>query len=40
VFIALSMCIKRECDNDATLRSHPECVRMREIEEARRNPGN
>jgi serine/threonine protein kinase len=40
MFIALSMCIKRECDNDATLRSHPECVRMREIEEARRNPGN
>jgi hypothetical protein len=38
VFLAMALCIKRECDRDASLRRHPECVRMREIEEARRNP--
>ncbi len=37
-FIAMSICIRRECDRDASLRSHPECVKMREIEEAQRNP--
>jgi serine/threonine protein kinase len=38
MFIAMSMCIRRECNQDASLRNHPECVKMREIEEAQRNP--
>jgi hypothetical protein len=36
-FLALLVCMKRECDNPA-LRSHPECVKMREQEEAGTNP--
>lgn len=36
-FLALLVCTKRECDNPA-LRSHPECVKMREQEEAGTNP--
>jgi serine/threonine protein kinase len=40
MFIAMSICIKRECNADSAIRNHPECVRMREIEEAQRNPGN
>jgi hypothetical protein len=39
-FLSMSVCIKRECDRDASLRNHPECVKMREIEDARRNPAN
>jgi hypothetical protein len=30
--------MKRECDNVAALRTHPECVKMREQEESSRNP--
>jgi hypothetical protein len=32
------VCMKRECD-DAALRGHPECVKMREQEEAQRPGG-
>jgi serine/threonine protein kinase len=37
-FIAMLVCMKRECD-DAALRGHPECVKMREQEEAQRPGG-
>jgi serine/threonine protein kinase len=37
-FIAMLVCMKRECD-DAALRGHPECVKMREQEEAQRPSG-
>jgi serine/threonine protein kinase len=35
-FIALAVCMKRECENPA-LRSHPECVKMRDQEESQQN---
>jgi hypothetical protein len=35
-FLSLLVCMKRECDNTAALRNHPECVKMREQEEAGR----
>ena len=35
-FISLLICMKRECDQPA-LNGHPECVKMREQEEAQRN---
>jgi serine/threonine protein kinase len=37
-FLSLLVCMKRECDNVAALRTHPECVKMREQEESSRNP--
>jgi hypothetical protein len=35
-FLSMLICVKRECDNPA-LFSHPECVKMREQEEASQN---
>ncbi len=35
VFLSMLICIKRECEQPA-LQSHPECVKMREQEEAQR----
>ncbi len=36
-FLSLLVCMKRECEA-AALRNHPECVKMREQEEALQNP--
>ena len=38
-FISMLVCMKRECD-DPTLRSHPECVKMREQEDASQRVGS
>jgi hypothetical protein len=35
-FLSMLVCMKRECES-ASLRNHPECVKMREQEEASRN---
>ncbi len=35
-FLAKVFCVKRECDGNPQLHNHPECVRMREMEERNR----
>jgi hypothetical protein len=36
-FLLRPMCMKHECDSDSRLRHHPECVRMQQAEQERRD---
>jgi hypothetical protein len=36
-FLLRPMCMKHECDSDPRLRHHPECVRMQQAEQERRD---
>jgi non-specific serine/threonine protein kinase len=36
-FLLRPMCMKHECDSDPRLRNHPECVRMQQAEQERRD---
>ncbi len=36
MFLTRLICMRKECDTDARLRSHPECVRMQKAEQERR----
>jgi hypothetical protein len=36
-FLLRPMCMKHECDSDPRLRNHPECMRMQQAEQERRD---